>query len=256
MTTAIRLKDTHRITATLVLRSGLHIGAGKDAIEIGGIDSPVVKNPFTLEPYIPGSSVKGKLRSLLEWTLDCIEDNGAVWGSDKEGFKSGKYTTTDPILRIFGTTHKEWTAGPTRLTVRDVHMERDWAEKILDQGLGLTEEKTEVSIDRIQGKAAAMGPRRMERVPAGARFELEMIFRVFAIDGDNGETDRACLNRLLEGLKLMERDALGGSGSRGYGRVIVEDLRVDGQAIQERFDTIREIDKDRVNVLFEQAAHG
>lgn len=256
MTTDIRLKDIHRITAILVLRSGLHIGAGKDTIEIGGVDSPVLKNPFTLEPYIPGSSVKGKLRSLLEWTLDCIESNGGVWGSDRNGFKTGKYTATNPILRIFGTTHKEWTAGPTRLTVRDAHLEQQWAEQILGQGLGLTEEKTEVSIDRIQGKAAAMGPRRMERVPAGARFNLEMVFKVFEVDGDDGKTDRLCLDRLLEGLKLLERDALGGSGSRGYGRVALEELRVDDRDIQDRFDAIKEVRKDTVNALFGQVANG
>lgn len=99
----MKLHATHRITATLELRSGLHIGAGKDAIEIGGLDLPVVKNPFTQEPFIPGSSIKGKLRSLLEWTLDRIEDDGSVWGSNR----NGSYSSDDLVLRVFGTTIKD-----------------------------------------------------------------------------------------------------------------------------------------------------
>lgn len=244
MVSNIALLDTHLITATLILRSGLHIGAGKDAIEIGGMDLPVVKNPFSQEPYIPGSSVKGKLRSLLEWLLQKIEYDGRVWGSDQNGLKAGKYQMDDPILRIFGTTLKGWQGGPTRLIVRDAPLDEEWAKRIRDQGLSFTEEKMEVSIDRVQGKAKDGGIRRTERVPAGARFNLEMVFKVFAIDDDRGAVDRHCLNRLLESLKLLERDALGGSGSRGYGRVRVADLTVDGRNLQAPFDAIVAINPD------------
>lgn len=242
----MKLHATHRITALLELRSGLHIGAGKDAIEIGGLDLPVVKNPFTQEPFIPGSSIKGKLRSLLEWTLDRIENDGSVWGSDR----NGAYSSDDLVLRVFGTTIKEWQGGPTRLTVRDAHLEPDWAESIRAQGLAFTEEKMEVSIDRIKGRAKDGGLRRTERVPAGARFELELIFKVFDT-GDGGKTDYTGLNRVLEALKLLEQDALGGSGSRGYGRVQFTDLQVDGRSLQKAFDGIREVHKDRSNSLFE-----
>ncbi len=225
--------------------SGLHIGAGKDAIEIGGLDLPVVKNPFTDEPYIPGSSLKGKLRSLLEWALNRVENDGGVWGSNKEG----QYAIDDPILRIFGITQADWKGGPTRLIVRDAHLEPDWAKSILNQGLSFTEEKMEVSIDRLQGKAKNGGLRRTERVPAGARFELDMVFKVFDWDGDGGQTDRNCLNRVLEGLKLLERDALGGSGSRGYGRVRVENLKVDERDVQTGFDAIVRLDPDQPAAL-------
>lgn len=239
------LLSTHRITATLILRSGLHIGAGKDAIEIGGLDLPVVKQPFTQEPYIPGSSLKGKLRSLLEWALSRVEDDGGVWGSNK----NRQYENDDPILRAFGTTHKQWRGGPTRLLVRDAYLEKAWADSIRDQGLAFTEEKMEVSIDRIQGKAKDGGLRRTERVPAGAHFELEMIFKVFDWNGDGGKTDRDCLNRVLEGLKLLERDALGGSGSRGYGRVRVENLKVDESDVQAAFDDITRFDPQKSTAL-------
>ena len=246
----MKLLATHRIRATLELRSGLHIGAGKDAIEIGGLDLPVVKNPFTQEPYIPGSSIKGKIRSLLEWTLERIEDDGSVWGSDR----NGDYSPEDPVLRIFGTTIKEWQGGPTRLVVRDAMLNVDWAEGIREQGLAFTEEKMEVSIDRVKGRAKDGGLRRTERVPAGARFELEMVYKVFDT-GDGGNIDRDGLNRVLEGLKLLEGDALGGSGSRGYGRVQIMDLMVDGQPVQASFDTVETIGKERPNPVFE-ASHG
>ena len=239
------LVSTHRITATLVLRSGLHIGAGKDAIEIGGLALPVVKQPFTQEPYIPGSSLKGKLRSLLEWALNRVENDGGVWGSEKKG----QYADDDPILRAFGTTHKQWRGGPTRLLVRDAYLERVWADSVRDQGLAFTEEKMEVSIDRIQGKAKDGGLRRIERVPAGARFELDMGFKVFDWNGDGGKTDLDCLNRVLEGLKLLERDALGGSGSRGYGRVRVENLKVDERDVQAGFDAIVRLDPEKPAAL-------
>jgi CRISPR-associated protein Csm3 len=239
------LLSTHRVTATLVLRSGLHIGAGKDAIEIGGLDLPVVKHPFTQEPYIPGSSLKGKLRSLLEWALNRVENDGNVWGSNK----NSQYDASDPVLRAFGTTHKQWRGGPTRLLVRDAYLDPAWAAAIREQGLAFTEEKMEVSIDRLQGKAKDGGLRRTERVPAGAHFELDMAFKVFDWNGDSGKTDRDCLNRVLEGLKLLERDALGGSGSRGYGRVRVENLKVDERDVQAGFDAIVRLDPDQPAAL-------
>lgn len=242
----MKLYATHRISATLELLSGLHIGAGKDTIEIGGLDLPVVKNPFTQEPFIPGSSLKGKLRSLLEWTLDCIEDDGSVWGSRRDG----DYSADDLVLRVFGTTLKDWQGGPTRLIVRDAHLQPDWAASIREQGLAFTEEKMEVSIDRIKGKAKDGGLRRSERVPAGARFDLDMTFKVFDTD-DGGQRDHIGLNRVLEALKLLESDALGGSGSRGYGRVRVCDLRFNGQSIQDAFDAIGDIRKAQPNSVIE-----
>jgi CRISPR-associated protein Csm3 len=241
METENKLLATRKINATLVLESGLHIGAGKDAIEIGGIDLPVVRNPFTHEPFVPGSSLKGKLRSLLEWALNKVEDSGSVWGSDK----AGQYSADDCVLRIFGTTHKEWRGGPTRLIVRDAHLDSEWAQSIREQGSPFTEEKTEVSINRIRGKAQDGGIRRTERVPAGAQFRIEMLFKLFNWAGDGGAIDRNCLNRLLEALKLLEHDALGGSGSRGYGRVRFEDLTLDGVSVQEAFDGLGVVEQDR-----------
>ncbi len=224
------------ITGKIRLLSGLHIGAGRDTIEIGGIDNPVVKHPHTRHPYIPGSSLKGRLRFLLEWAFGKIRSDGHPWGFDDRD-KCHEFDADDPILRIFGTPAKkeQWSAGPTRLVVRDAFLDEDWLTEALGKGFPLTEDKTEVVIDRIAGKAHdRVGPRQTERVPAGAVFGMEMVFRIFDTE-DEGQHDKACLNWLLAGLSLLEQDALGGSGSRGYGRVAFENLKLrrpDGDEVE------------------------
>jgi CRISPR-associated protein Csm3 len=231
-----KLVELRAITGTLELRSGLHVGVGRDHIEIGGIDLPVIKDAVSDTPYIPGSSLKGKLRSLLEWKLGLIESDGSPWGFDRA--RSLQDQVADPVLRIFGTTHKEWQGGPTRLIVRDAALDPTWVDDVLGRGLLLTEEKMEVSIDRLAGKAKDGGLRKTERVPAGARFPFEMTYRVFSFDGDGGAKDRELLDHLFEALRMLELDALGGSGSRGYGRVKVCDLKLDGVSKQAAFDAI------------------
>lgn len=237
----IQFLQTHEIKGTLRVLTGLRIGGGKDTVEIGGIDNPVIKHPHTQRPYIPGSSIKGKLRSLLEWACHSVEPTGDVYGSD--GRRS--YDAADPILRTFGTTHKEWKSGPTRLIVRDANLVESWAKEVIGNGLPLTEEKMEVTINRLEGKAAAsMGPRTSERVPAGAVFHVELSFKLYDVDGDSGAVDRKCLNLLFQGMKLLEQDALGSSGSRGYGRVSFEDLTLDGRPVQARYNSISRFDKE------------
>lgn len=237
---------THEIQGVLVLETGLHIGSGRDAVEIGGVDSPVIKHPYTQQPYIPGSSLKGKLRSLLEWALGKVDPSGRPWGMG-EGHRPAN--PDDVILRIFGTTDEAWSGGPTRLILRDLHLQKDWVDRLMKRSLPMTEDKTEVIIDRIQGKAGAFGPRTIERIPAGARFDLEILFRAFSLDGDGGAGDLECLNRVLEAMKLLEKDALGGSGSRGYGKVRFRDLVLDGASIQEKFDSIRSVSPEKANPI-------
>ncbi len=238
MSSQISFRKVHTLKGIVDVKTGLRVGAGKDTVEIGGIDSPVVKHPYTQQPYIPGSSLKGKLRSLLEWTLGYIEDDGRPYGSQAKG----KYPPENPILRIFGTSAESWQAGPGRAMFRDLPLVEQWAQQTIEQGLPLTEEKAEVTIDRIKGKAHAMGPRTMERVPAGARFELEILFKEYAVGADEGSVDRRCLERLIEALRLLEQDALGGCGSRGYGRVKLRQLELNGTPIQDRFEAIRAVD--------------
>ncbi|MEJ5234053.1 MAG: type III-A CRISPR-associated RAMP protein Csm3 [Geminicoccaceae bacterium] len=217
----------------IVALTGLHIGAGKDTVEIGGIDLPVIRHPHTREPYIPGSSLKGKLRFMLEWVFGKVRTDGRAWGFNADSRSGQTLDTDDPILRIFGSSipRKDWEQagkkdpGPTRLVVRDAFLDPAWVKKTVEAGNSLTEEKMEVSIDRIAGKALDRGLRRTERVVAGAEFLFDLSFRVYDT-GDGGKRDQECLNWLLLGLWLVEQDALGGSGSRGYGRVRFDKLRL------------------------------
>lgn len=233
MTDEIRSAGSLRLTATLKVLTGLHIGAGKDAIEIGGIDLPVVKDRFTNLPYVPGSSLKGKLRFLLEWAHNRIRTDGKPWGADTAGGENYK-DRDDPILRTFGFApagrdrdDPARLIGPTRLIVRDAPLGERTSEEFVGRGEPVTEEKTEVGIDRIAGKALDGFMRRTERVAAGAEFDAEFIFRLYDT-GDGGQRDRECLAWLIQGLDLLEQDALGGSGSRGYGRVRFDDLTLHG----------------------------
>lgn len=232
---SLEFQRLRQVRGVLEVRTGLHIGSGKGGVEIGGVDNPVLRHPHTKLPYIPGSSLKGKLRSLLEWALQRVDAEGAPWNGRSRDLPFAELLS-DPILRTFGTTQPQWQGGPTRLVVRDAQLQREWVKVIEERGLPITEDKMEVAINRIEGKAHKMGPRTMERVPAGAKFEFEFVFRQFSVDGDGGSGDLECLNRVFEGLKLLEGDALGGSGSRGYGQVRITGLEVDGENVQAAFD--------------------
>jgi CRISPR-associated protein Csm3 len=230
----MKLVKSLTITGQIEVLTGLHIGAGKDAIEIGGIDSPVVKNPHTSEPYIPGSSLKGKMRCLMEWATGKVEREGETWAGGGETDEAK--LAVDPVLRIFGTTLKSWKGGPTRLTVRDAFLNKAWRDGIVERGLSLTEEKFENNIDRIQGKAG-VGIRKTERVPAGALFEMQIAYRIFDM-GEGGKTDENNLTELYRVMRLLEHDALGGSGSRGYGRIKFNHLQLDGKDLQAEFEAV------------------
>lgn len=245
-----RLKAIYIIRGKLVTVSGLHIGKGKDTIEIGGMDSPVMKHPHTNQPFIPGSSLKGKLRSLLEWYLGVVTPDKNGQGKPYDG---GEDPTNHPIARIFGTTSDKYRGGPTRLVVRDAFLDFTWSDTIEKAGLPFTEEKSETAIDRIQGSALTGSLRQLERVVPGAEFNVEFLYRVYdlALHGsasDQGAADDKNFYDLIPvGLKLMEMDVLGGGGSRGNGKIHFKDLtlqiitysQVNGQ-IQETIDAPKE----------------
>ena len=201
--------------------TGLHVGASKETMEIGGLDSPVIKNPATGEPYIPGSSLKGKLRSLLELKLHTegkIEFNRDigrpgnrilvhVCDSEDDAFEC-------EVCRIFGTSGKgEKPDGtpnsnfPARIKVRDAEF-TEYSRRYTENE---TEIKFENSLDRI---TSASNPRQIERVPAGSEFELEIIYNVEDLNQLKDD-----IQNLLYTMELLEDDALGGHGSRGYGKV-------------------------------------
>ncbi|OHB43339.1 MAG: type III-A CRISPR-associated RAMP protein Csm3 [Planctomycetes bacterium GWC2_39_26] len=211
----LKLSGYKVIEGIITCETGLHIGGTADKIEIGGIDNPIIRHPITNLPYIPGSSIKGKMRSLIEWKLGNFAENGDVheWCSNNGC----------PVCRIFGTSADEAKIGPSRLIVRDAHL-TETSERLLkkmqeDTGLAFVENKTENSINRLTAKA---NPRTQERVPAGTEFKFEMVYRIFDLKDNGGKTDDALYSTVEEGIKLIRMDALGGSGSRGYGKVKIE----------------------------------
>lgn len=200
------------IKGQIELLSGLHIGGGDDTMKIGGIDNGVIKDINTDKPYIPGSSLKGKMRSLLEWDIGVvgIGDDGSPFGSkllnnpvfdDKQ-----KKIRAINLLKLFGDSSSENIFGITRISVGDCSLSKQ------SENMELSEAKYENVIDRIKGTAS--NPRQTERVPAGVRFDFDI--RVKILEGDS---EKELIDMVKKGLSLIENDYLGGSGSRGYGRV-------------------------------------
>ena len=200
--------------------TGLRIGGSSEVIEIGGLDNPVIRHPITREPYIPGSSLKGKMRSLLELF------EGKIDGGSGDVCKCGKIDCS--VCRLFGVSGAEGSGfGPGRLIVRDAKLHSIEGQPEWQKDLTQTEIKYENNIDRITG--TAQHPRQMERVPAGSIFEFSMSFRVFSMqlsedsEPDNGKQDLELFNTLFTCMRLLEKDTLGGSGSRGYGQIKFND---------------------------------
>lgn len=190
------------------LITGLHIGGGDDVMKIGGIDNQVVKDTLSNKPYIPGSSLKGKMRNLLEW------DSRLVGYSDGKPFGSNYLNlipqndkqTAQNLIKLFGDSASESKFGFTRISVGDCFVSSECND------LKLSEAKYENIIDRKSG--TAQHPRQSERVPAGIKFDYDI--RIKILDDDDESALKGLVTR---GLELLEMDYLGGSGSRGYGRV-------------------------------------
>jgi len=210
------------------LISGLHVGGNKDKIEIGGMDSPVIKNPITGLPYIPGSSIKGKMRFLLEWK------KGKVDRRSGEPHVCEPDNGNCPVCRIFGNTSKEKKYGPTRLIVNDCQLllsEED-KKKLEKNELICLEDKVENRINRLTG--AAKDPRHIERVPAGMIFEFGLTYKIFKIsenETDASNQDERNWGEVVNTLYYLQEDALGGSGSRGYGKIEFDDLELNGNGV-------------------------
>lgn len=191
-----------KINTTLDLLTGLHIGGSGDNVEIGGIDNPVIKIATKdNQPYIPGSSLKGKMRCLLE----------QIAGSAKVGGDAN-------VNNLFGYSQSN---QPSKLIVRDSLLTEDSARKLRENDnldMPYTESKWENVIDRVKGTAEH--PRQTERIPAGVSFNVEFVINVW--DNDKEED---LLSLLKKGLNALENDYLGGSGSRGYGQIKFGELK-------------------------------
>ncbi|NJO84530.1 MAG: type III-A CRISPR-associated RAMP protein Csm3 [Blastochloris sp.] len=249
------------ITGIIVAKTGLHIGGSGGSFSIGGNDNPVIVNPMNGEPYIPGSSLRGKMRSLTEKYMGVeLFDHAGVkhmhtaevnrkTGVDENRAKT--IYTNSPIANIYGVPAQDFNL-PSRLIVRDVMLTPVSREQLFKArtDLPFTEVKTEVSIDRITSQA---NPRSIERVPAGAEFgPMEMVYNIY------GSQDVAWFSVLIDGMTLLEDDYLGGSGSRGSGKVAFKDLTItikpkddyrNPQPVQGIYPSLRDFSNDLSNIL-------
>lgn len=254
----ITLQGKIIFTGKIRAETGLHIGGSKAGIDIGGVDNPVIKDHNGI-PYIPGSSIKGKLRALLEKTEGLVINDKRVWQKRDEisihmcneidcfvcnifgrnnakglprvinGICSidpnasqcpkqmkDKNNPVDPkncpFLCISQTT-------PTLIIVRDAKLDEKSIPKEVQDNLDLewTEVKFENSIDRI---TSAANPRQQERVPRGAEFDFEIVYNIYQ------EEDKSRFKKVLMAMQLLEDDYLGGSGSRGYGKISFQKVRI------------------------------
>jgi CRISPR-associated protein Csm3 len=254
-----------RLTSTLVVETGLHIGGGGETLDIGGLDKSVIRDPITQQPYLPGSSIKGKLRSILERLLNKPLNRAGGSGTYRyesddleDGYTeiaNGQFVAFQgaafcPVSRVFGSTggskcylksdvitrerlenrgsvtingeqyiKTKGRNAPGRLMVRDAHLLPESVKQLekIDTGLYMTEWKFENGLDRV---TAAANPRQLERVPAGAKFHFEVVYTV-----ENETQAMEDLENLAIALAILEDDALGGHGSRGYGKVRFENFQ-------------------------------
>ncbi len=233
MSQALTFKKRLFIHGTLTALTGLHIGGNSTEMSIGGADKIVIRDPISNFPYIPGSSLRGKMRSLLErtnfWmTIEFENDNQKYTDSNEiesELEKGKRIASAKPstnvaqfATKLFGVPidKQEAVASgeivPQRLVVRDARLlNPEDLEKARNTDMPMTEVKTEVAIDRITSKA---NPRQIERVPAGARFGFELVVNLYGEDDE-----KEYVNAVFGCMELLQDDYLGGHGSRGYGKV-------------------------------------
>lgn len=213
----MKLQKIDRYEGTIRLITGLAIKGMSNELNIGGADSEVIKNPLTGEPYIPGSSLKGKMRSQLERVYGMKNK----YGEAELAKPCGCGRKNCPICVLFGAhTNPKAESAPTRIIVRDSVLTEESKQKIRDMPVehgSYLEVKAENLIKRDKGTAEA--PRFMERVPAGLEFKLEILLQIFDEDKNSEELLK---KRIEQALELVENSYLGGSGSRGYGQVKFE----------------------------------
>lgn len=188
----------------ITLESGLHIGGGDTAIEIGGVDNKVIRDVISNEPYIPGSSLKGKMRHLLE----------TYYANDADKLKM-----INQLFGVAGNEKNDKSYRQTRLQFVDLFMNQK-TKKTLNKVLGprvYTVVKYENKIDRQAGKGTV--PRPTERVPKDSIFEGALIMNVIGDLDDDREAFEEVLN---QGIELLNKSYIGGNGSRGYGKIKAE----------------------------------
>jgi CRISPR-associated protein Csm3 len=230
---SLKLAGKYVVTSDIVAKTGIHIGTSGNTYEIGGVDNAVVKD-VKGRPYIPGSSLKGKMRSLMEYAEGLIGPDDLVVTVERRNTEENIHIhmcdkRECSVCNIFGRNHgKHYKVNgdelnatnvvtPTRLIVRDSYLDESSITDEMKENLDLewTEVKFENNLDRI---TSAANPRQTERVPAGAIFKLEIILNVLNNEGTK------YLKKLIEAMMLLEDDYLGGQGTRGYGKIAFENI--------------------------------
>lgn len=238
--------------------TGLHIGAAETAMAIGGVDNVVVRDTLTQHPYIPGSSLKGKMRSLMEKFHGAAQNRRIGRGVKIHVCESEESYGDCAICRLYGLPGELQFARPTRLIVRDMPLSEESVEKLeaAKTDLPFTEVKWEAAIDRVTSAAT---PRQLERVPAGAVFSpVEMIYTVY----EAGDIDR--FEQVVQGMALLEDDYLGGLGSRGSGKVAFKEIAIraksrdnysEVQMIGDTYPSLKELQEALPSLLDELKSH-
>lgn len=210
-------KENYIIKGIIECETGLHIGGSNDNVDIGGSDNVIIRDVVSGLPFIPGSSLKGKLRSLLELN---DKDSAKSVIDNKGGPSTDENTVAAKIFGISADTGEEL-KFPTRLIVRDSYPTSESIElwDKYEDIVGGAELKYENNINRITSKA---NPRNIERIPKGSSFDFEMIFSVY----DDNDDNIKCIFKIFEAMCLLEDNYLGGSGSRGFGQIKFKDISI------------------------------
>lgn len=225
------LKGKFIITGKIKVLTGLHIGTSGDFSAIGAVDNIVIRDTVTNKPIIPGSSLKGKMRYLLSRTK--YNSTLTMPNIKKE---------SDDIKRLFGASEP---VVLSRLQFCDMLLrEKDYGRDV-EFDLPYTEIKYENTIDRGTGIA---NPRQQERVPAGSEFDFRLIYNIE--NTENIEEEVKCdFENILLMFELLEDDYLGGHGTRGYGRVKFEDLKlIEKVYIKENENNIEDLKLEIENI--------
>ena len=228
---SIQLHGKIFLKGTINARTGLHIGGNSGELDIGGIDNPIIRNAFNRQPYIPGSSVRGKMRGLLDRHFDKPLEKRVGRDVRVHECQTPADYNECPVCQVFGVAPQGALRGktmPTRVIVRDTFLTRESLDALdrADTDTDFTEIKTEVAIDRITSAAT---PRQQERVPAGATFGPFQIVHSLYTQNENDthnqlQGELQFFDTILTGIELLEDDYLGGSGSRGSGQITFENL--------------------------------
>ena len=230
---SIQLHGKIFLKGTINTLTGLHIGGNSGELDIGGIDNPVIRNAFNRQPYIPGSSLRGKMRSMLDRHFNKPLDKSVGSGVRVHECQTPVDYDGCPVCQVFGVAPIRQLRGktmPTRVIVRDTFLTRESLESLdkADTDTDFTEIKTEVAIDRITSAAT---PRQQERVPAGTTFGPFQIVHSLYTQDENDKNNQLqdelqFFDTVLTGMELLEDDYLGGAGSRGSGQIVFECLEM------------------------------